>query len=53
MSRAIGDGEIPTSFVDSLRTDDLLSERVRGIGPLSPPWQGGVLPLYYTRLRPP
>lgn len=26
-----------------------LPERVRGIEPLSPPWQGGVLPLYDTR----
>ncbi len=24
-------------------------ERVRGIEPLSPPWQGGVLPLNHTR----
>jgi hypothetical protein len=27
-------------------------ERVRGIGPLYPTWQAGVLPLNYTRLCP-
>ena len=25
-------------------------ERVRGIEPLPPPWEGGVLPLYDTRI---
>lgn len=24
-------------------------ERVRGIGPLSHPWEGRILPMYYTR----
>lgn len=25
-------------------------ERVRGIGPLSIPWEGIILPMYYTRI---
>ncbi len=27
----------------------MISERVTGIGPVSPPWQGGIIPVYDTR----
>ncbi len=29
----------------------LLLERVTGVGPVSPPWKGGIIPLYDTRLK--
>lgn len=29
---------------------DIFMERVTGVGPVSPPWQGDVIPLYHTRL---
>ena len=43
--------ETKNSFKNSeIFADCAILERVRGIGPLSIPWEGIILPMYYTRL---
>lgn len=46
----LGPENIPTNQANSLLLENHSDmERVRGVGPLSPPWEGGIKPINYTR----
>ena len=47
-------GQIQLSLTkkhSTLKVKHFSLERVTGIEPVSPPWQGGIIPVYYTRIK--